>query len=299
MSVIFKFLLGRLKNYFVHLYRDLRYFYRYSINVSLNRYRLIRRIDSGEMNDNSKVRLLVFANLGYRNPSRIVSQAIFSRFFSSIVLSDEYSLKTFFRTHKYFVRKFRHHGFGLFVWKPLLILQELQSMDENDILLYSDSGNHINFKGWKRWEYYLEIIDRDNVNALFFSAGDPSGAYDVEKLVSQQLVKTYFPNFEKSKCDFVYAGLLLLKKNGSTMQMIQDWVSLATEENLEFGRDADNGIFQLVVAKHRGYFLVEAKETNLFTATGYQVKHAMTNEEYKKLNWDALSLMPLQYRRDR
>ena len=76
------------------------------------------------------------------------------------------------------------------------------------------------------------------------------------------------------------------------MQMIQDWVSLATEENLEFGRDADNGIFQLVVAKHRGYFLVEAKETNLFTATGYQVKHAMTNYEYKKLNWDALSLMP-------
>ncbi len=57
-------------------------------------------------------------------------------------------------------------GFGYWCWKPQIILQVMQEMNEGDVLLYADIGCHLNPKGLKRLEDYRELAIEHSIVAF-------------------------------------------------------------------------------------------------------------------------------------
>jgi hypothetical protein len=58
-------------------------------------------------------------------------------------------------------------GFGLWSWKPYIVLREAKAMTEGDILFYADAGTEINSQGINRLSQYLDHISTNGY--LFFS----------------------------------------------------------------------------------------------------------------------------------
>lgn len=51
-------------------------------------------------------------------------------------------------------------GFGYWCWKPYLVLQTLERMNDGDVLLYADLGCFYNPDGRKRMLEYYDIVDK-------------------------------------------------------------------------------------------------------------------------------------------
>ena len=64
-----------------------------------------------------------------------------------------------------FVQEMRDHlvlgskGFGYYCWKPRICLDVLKEIPADDILFYSDVGNHLNIKGKERFYDYLDLVN--------------------------------------------------------------------------------------------------------------------------------------------
>ncbi len=52
-------------------------------------------------------------------------------------------------------------GFGYWAWKPQIIRQVLDRLDEGDQLLYADAGCHLNARGRRRLARYFSLLSDD------------------------------------------------------------------------------------------------------------------------------------------
>ena len=64
----------------------------------------------------------------------------------------------FWNTHKSFI-ELSTRGYGYWIWKPYLIKKQLESMNDNDILIYCDAGCTINKDGIGRFHEYIDILN--------------------------------------------------------------------------------------------------------------------------------------------
>jgi hypothetical protein len=110
----------------------------------------------------------------------------------------------------------------------------------------------------------------------------------------------------------VYAGLLILRKTETTYEVVEDWLDLC-EEHLPkidlgcergeistfVGQDTDNGFLPLALAKHKQFLVFPGTGINLYDCHGVQLRHALTDDAYRKVDWSQLSDSPFSYRRDR
>lgn len=84
-------------------------------------------------------------------------------------------------------------GLGYWVWKPYLILRELEKMKEGDILFYCDAGCHLNPRGRQRMQEYLEAAAKDSCGVtLFVQDGLYQGKPITEKMFCKGDVLDYF-----------------------------------------------------------------------------------------------------------
>lgn len=68
-------------------------------------------------------------------------------------------INEFVEKHKEWLNTKSHYG--LFIWKPYIILKTLENMNENDIMVYSDAGMHLNVKGKNKFYEYLENMKKN------------------------------------------------------------------------------------------------------------------------------------------
>jgi len=81
---------------------------------------------------------------------RITRQAKQSKFFDEVIGYTDDDLKTtfyddFWKHHGKFIES-NPRGYGYWIWKSYLILKTLENMEDNDILIYADSGCEVNYK---------------------------------------------------------------------------------------------------------------------------------------------------------
>ena len=60
------------------------------------------------------------------------------------------------------------HGYGYSYWKPLLIKQILELINEDDVIHYADLGCHLNQNGLDRLEFYLSKLLKVEKGILAF-----------------------------------------------------------------------------------------------------------------------------------
>jgi hypothetical protein len=253
-----------------------------------------------------KLYFVTFANTDFMNLDRIINQAKDFNMFDYCLGLTEKDIPEFIEKHKEFIDCY-NHGYGLWIWKPKIILDTLNKMNENDILLYCDAGMWLNSNGKSRFKEYMTLLN--NKSIITFSS---SYKYIAQYFVKNDAIMSYYPEFNNEYNISQYAGIMIIKKNAESIQLINDWLHLC--ENYYFldkfpsiqypelshfrGNDCDNGLFNLCLSKHKTiYTTIYPDETNLYTSDGIQIVHAIDKNNYHEIDWSQLDKMPFQCRR--
>ena len=91
--------------------------------------------------------MLVFLTFASSNMSykRIKNEAIESKLFDKVIAYDEHDLpEDFQQIMKGRISEYGMKGYAYWSWKPYIIKQTLEEMNDGDILLYMDAGSTLN-----------------------------------------------------------------------------------------------------------------------------------------------------------
>ena len=91
--------------------------------------------------------MLVFLTFASSNMSykRIKNEAIESKLFDKVIAYDEHDLpEDFQQIMKDRISEYGMKGYAYWSWKPYIIKQTLEEMNDGDILLYMDAGSTLN-----------------------------------------------------------------------------------------------------------------------------------------------------------
>jgi hypothetical protein len=240
---------------------------------------------------------LTFANTSFMRPTRILAEALNFAFTTRGALTEE-DLGDFGVKHADFIES-NTRGYGLWIWKPKIILDTLHTLNDGDRLVYCDAGMHLNAKGLRRYADYQRILDTHDM--VTFSLND---AYKAQHYVKRDAINACYPEFASQLNPYCYAGVMMLKKTPSTIALVSEWLALcetyrfldtspseAEELPCFVGNDCDNGLFNLCLAKHKISHAIYPDETNVYTADGLQHYTASPEE------WSQISRFPFQCRR--
>lgn len=151
----------------------------------------------------------------------------------------------------------RSRGYGYWLWKPYFILEALNKVKENDIIFYVDAGAKFILDPTP-----LVDIARTNKSGIVTFNHWPV-------VISQFTKRDTFINLKCDNKDYwnaniIMAGIMLLKKNNFTVQLIKKWLkeceninSLSDNPNIH-GKDnlpgfiahrEDQSIFSILIKK--------------------------------------------------
>jgi hypothetical protein len=253
---------------------------------------------------NKKI-FLTFSNTTFMGTNRISNEALQFNMFDEIIQLNETHINEFINKHNHFINT-HSHGYGYYIWKPKIILDTLLKMNNNDILIYCDAGISLNINGIEKLKYYFDKLNDKDIIA--FSTND---YYKSKQYIKMDAIMNYYPEFNNLNQNdtMIYAGLIILKKTETVINLIKDWLNLCENYNLLdcnnsinyneapyfCGNDKDNGLYNLCLYKYNNFYRIYPDETNLYHNNGQQLHH--TTSDILLFNWDILNDKPFHYTR--
>lgn len=251
----------------------------------------------------TKFYFLTFANTDYMKLDRILEQAKDFDMFNFIYGKTEKDIPEYIEKHKEIIKD--KTGYGLWIWKPKIIMDLLNKMKYNDILVYSDAGMYINKKGKERFKYYISKLVDEKCLCVF----NTNDKYKAQMFVKNDAIMSYNPEFNNEWNTYCYAGIMIIKKSYKVVRLIKDWLRLC--ENHDYinalpskihkeqphysGNDSDNGLFNLCLSKYEDIvYKIYPDEINLYK-DDLQISH--TNINQSMVDWSVLDEIPFQVRR--
>ncbi|MDA9711930.1 hypothetical protein N9U49_00790 [Acidimicrobiaceae bacterium] len=173
---------------------------------------------------------------------------------------------------KDFVNKYSNilnqkRGGGFYIWKMEIIKKHLEELNDNDILVYCDSGSTLNYLAKQRFFEYIDILNNSKNGNLRFE----SKKNHIEKVWTTKELFQYFKidlNSDIANSPQLLGGHLLFQKNEHTRYFIKQFFDvLNDDENLitdyykngqigEFIENRhDQSILSLISKKHGGEIL--------------------------------------------
>lgn len=209
--------------------------------------------------------LVTFGNDKYhKQVERISLEANKMNIFDSIISLTEKELfndANFCKDNRDFVLdKMNSRGFGYWVWKPYIIMDTLGKLNENDILIYIDSGCTINANGRQRILEYVDMLNNNKeYGVLSFQLSHlPEIKYTKRALFT--FLKTDYDDMRSGQC---MATVIIMKKNTHSLKLVNEWYRIASIRNLinddkgcnkEYklfiDHRHDQSIYSLLVKKH-------------------------------------------------
>jgi hypothetical protein len=274
------------------------YFLRYVFNMPISMYLKFQLRKPSK--NKSKLTLLFFANLGYTVPLRLAREANNSGYFGKIRYLNDININELIKSHKNFFIKNRFRGYGCWLWKPYIIYDQLLKMQDNDILIYADSGVTINSGAEITLKKYLKYLQAPSKSIVCFSffKNEKKWHHNLDLLYNEKIAKSIFPNVSLLNIPWSYAGLILIKKNSDSLRIMANWLTICEKESiLESYPDNDNGIWHLVISGEDSVKVLPGSEINLYYDNFLQLKHYLSSKDYQQINWDLLHDKPFMYTR--
>ena len=207
-----------------------------------------------------KIYFITFGNTStyFDAVKRICFQASKFNMFYRIIGYDEDDLKNdkeFWDKHKNFIET-NKRGYGYWMWKPYLIKRTLNIMNENDILLYADSGCELNIRGKQK---LVEQVENVKTKLLICtSTGHLEHLY-----TKQDLIDHFYMNDDKYlqseqsqativmmvKCEKISKLYDEIYKTSEIYDLIND-VSHSPNKNTFIDHRHDQSIFSLLTKKY-------------------------------------------------
>jgi len=165
-----------------------------------------------------------FGNEKFTNSiNRIKNEAESFNIFDNIVIYNDENLKNnfpeFWSSHGNFINNNNNRGYGYWIWKSFIVLKTLESMNENDILVYADAGCELNNNGVNRLKDYFEIVKNSNYGVLSFELTYPEKEWTKMDLFNELDMNTY----EHLNSIQLMATSFILKKCDHTMKLVSEW----------------------------------------------------------------------------
>jgi hypothetical protein len=178
--------------------------------------------------------MIVFATFGDRSKygramKYIEQEAINMQICDKILVYDETMLnKDFWEKHKDFISK-NNRGFGYWIWKPQIVKQSFEIMNDNDILIYADSGCRLNKTGINRLKEYVQYATESKYGNVSFELSYEDKAHIEKKWTKGDLLYKYPIDINSPQ---LVGGIFIIRKCGFTIKLVDEWLSLVENYSL-------------------------------------------------------------------
>lgn len=186
--------------------------------------------------------LISFGDNNFTYKKQIIKkQAESTGWFDNVIIHSPDTLTKFFNEHKDFVTNSR--GYGYWIWKPYIILNLLEKINEGDNIVYIDSGGCILNHKNKRFEEYLKLLEHNPI-LVFADGGSFGNSPDYKEKYFQKMRVLKKFNLENDE-EFlnsgqIEGGVFICKKCQESIDFVKEWLNLLTEDNYSLVNDDDN-----------------------------------------------------------
>ena len=168
-----------------------------------------------------------------KSRERICKEAEDSKWFNNVkyFTNKDYD-KDFYNKYKKILNLPR--GGGYWIWKPYFIKTYLDNLNDNDILVYIDSGCSINKNNKKEFDRYIEIVKNDITGILGFQY---TNLFYQEKKWNIQEVFNYFnveDNIDILDSPQICGGIQIIHKKPKSIEIINKWYNVIEDNILLF-----------------------------------------------------------------
>lgn len=118
-------------------------------------------------------------------------------------------------------------GYG--IWRPIIIKQKLDEIEENEFLIYLDAGCHLNKSGMNRFNEYINLLAESEFGIMSFqmSGNKGPGGLEKEKCWTTKEIFNYFkvnPDSDIGNSGQYLDGILIMRKNKHLIDLIDLWI---------------------------------------------------------------------------
>ncbi len=170
---------------------------------------------------------LTFGDARYEEAlQRIEREAAASGLFDRLSIRRPRDLgRAFWRKHGKFVSANRR-GYGYWVWKPWLILEELQKCEPDEVLVYADAGCTVDANGAARFDEYRRLLKMNPVGVIGFRLGQP------EKRYTKGDAFAALDAWALKDTPQVMGTVVVLHRCEASLEFMREWLELAESYNL-------------------------------------------------------------------
>ena len=165
-----------------------------------------------------------------QSKARIYNDVISSGWFDSVAIYGPEDLDAEFKERFQNILQLPRGG-GYWIWKPYIINKHLSRMNNNDILIYLDSGCTINLQGRNRFNEYIEMLNNSDDGIISFKTNYLEKTWTVKEIFN------YFNVSENSdivNTGQIIGGVKILKKNANSINIINLWLKALYDNPLLF-----------------------------------------------------------------
>ena len=160
---------------------------------------------------------------------RFKQQARDINFFDSIIIEDEKTIKPLLKEHEEFVIN-NKRGYGYWIWKPIIIKNQLEKMKDNDILFYLDCGSTIINNNTDNLNTYIDIL-KDKDIMVFYAD------YLSKKFIKKNVINEFNLNKDVLDNNLIEAGCVIIKKTDFSFKFLNLWLDTMTKNNYSLVND--------------------------------------------------------------
>jgi hypothetical protein len=188
--------------------------------------------------------------------------------YDGIYIYDEHSLDKAFYEH--FKDKFKLRGFGYWCYKPQIILQTFEKMNEGDILQYTDIGCHLNESGIGRLNEYFEIAGKENIVV-----------FEMNHYTEKQWTKADILDYFGVRCvESIYqsqimGGVFFLKKCPKSLDFVKKWRQVFYDDFslIDDSPSKSRNFPEFIENRHdQSVFSILAKLNNAYRLSSWEVE---------------------------
>ena len=259
----------------------------------------------------NKIILLAFATEDLRRSiDRLSNQAKESGYYDEINILNPKNIN---KNNKDKIDKLlslgKKRGYAYWYWKPLLILQTLENINNGDIIHYLDVGFHINRDGAKKFYKYIDLISDDDKWLLAFqyksfNVDNMQGIIfpkREEHMYTKGDIFSYFKcldNKEFTHTPQFFAGSFFLKKDNKSYSFLKQWIEVF-EKRFDLIDDSISKIpnFETFIENRhdQSIFSILCKKNYVEVLSAYELDWAKKNN---KRTWEHNLNNPFLAKRD-
>jgi hypothetical protein len=177
-------------------------------------------------------------------------------------------------------------GFGLWIWKPLVILEAFKKFPNSKFIIYLDSGCELNINAKSINRFYEYLCLARDYDALGFELNHLE-----KKWTSAYTYKYLKPKHSTSKQ--IHASILIFKKSKITYKFIKKWLDYMSIDNFSLTKGLKNSQLGINLANHR-------HDQSILSIIFHKEKFAtIPDESWFKGNWNSGNDSPIWVARNR